>query len=473
LVSFQVVGGKASGVGKTAIAVWGCCANWPARASVVVAVIAMTAGRVEAASAEVGAGPYPTSQAVAADALFLAYAPPPPQPGIVCLVDSGVDPNPDTNAAVVGSEAVVPAWGTGDGMAQVQPPVEGHPAGHGTEMAMLMAAPQNGWGMVGLAPSAVRVYSIRAIPTGKTTFPFSAYSFALNRCLKLRAANPAVTVANLSLSGPNTPTDTDLTQIEDSVDTARFHGLDVVGAAGNAGSSSAADYPAAYPSVLVAGAGDAGPGSIGVLCAFSGRDGLDVIAPGCNTVTGGVDQAFEDDGTPALGFGTSQASALTSAVLAAMRAYGPELDVAHAEWCLTTTEVNGGNLDVAAAFQACGLADVVQAGLAATPSAEVTSSLPDGPGAGSGAEPPVPLARPRLGRLRVRRGKLTVTALNRPDGATVEVKVVVRRGHRSVVVASGSARASTVTLHVRAASVVRARFVLSTRESPWITRVIG
>jgi len=45
------------------------------------------------ASAEVGV-PSGTVQQAAADALFLQYAPPSPTPGIVCLVDSGVDPNP-------------------------------------------------------------------------------------------------------------------------------------------------------------------------------------------------------------------------------------------------------------------------------------------------------------------------------------------------------------------------------------------
>ncbi len=57
------------------------------------------------ANAEVGA-PTPTVQAVAADATWLAYTPPPEHPGIVCMVDSGVDPNPDTEAAVIGGQAI-------------------------------------------------------------------------------------------------------------------------------------------------------------------------------------------------------------------------------------------------------------------------------------------------------------------------------------------------------------------------------
>ena len=44
---------------------------------------------------------FPTAQAVAANAAWLAYAPPPPQPASVCLVDTGVDLNADTVDAVV------------------------------------------------------------------------------------------------------------------------------------------------------------------------------------------------------------------------------------------------------------------------------------------------------------------------------------------------------------------------------------
>ncbi len=197
MLSFRVVGTTA----------FGACGNrsWIrglGAAAVVSCLAAAAVGGVvaESANGEVGAAPYPTSQAIAADAQFLEYAPPPAKPGVVCLVDSGVDPNPDTNGAVIGAEARDPSWGTGDGLAQVQPPVDGHPVGHGTEMAMVMAAPQNGWGMVGIAPTAVRVYSIRVVPPGQEGFPFLAYSYAITRCLKLHiTSEPTITVVNLSL----------------------------------------------------------------------------------------------------------------------------------------------------------------------------------------------------------------------------------------------------------------------------------
>jgi hypothetical protein len=51
---------------------------------------------------EVGV-PGGTIQQAAADALFLQYAPAPAQPGIICLVDSGLDPSPDTTPILAGS----------------------------------------------------------------------------------------------------------------------------------------------------------------------------------------------------------------------------------------------------------------------------------------------------------------------------------------------------------------------------------
>src|SRR5262249_35854575 len=133
--------------------------------TVLLAVISSTA------NAEVGA-PTPTVQAIAADATWLAYTPPPAHPGIVCMVDSGVDSNPDTEAAVIGGQALAPETETNDEIAKLEPRAQpgNHPDGHGTLMAMMMAAPINGWGMVGIAPTSVRVYNMKALPKGQTTF---------------------------------------------------------------------------------------------------------------------------------------------------------------------------------------------------------------------------------------------------------------------------------------------------------------
>jgi hypothetical protein len=48
-----------------------------------------------------------TAQAQQANATFLAYAPPPTGgAGALCLVDTGVNTNPDTNPGLIGSYAI-------------------------------------------------------------------------------------------------------------------------------------------------------------------------------------------------------------------------------------------------------------------------------------------------------------------------------------------------------------------------------
>lgn len=316
------------------------------------------------ANAEVGA-PTPTVQAVAADATWLAYTPPPEHPGIVCMVDSGVDPNPDTEAAVIGGQAIAPETDTLDEIAQLEPHVQpgNHPDGHGTLMAMMMAAPINGWGMVGIAPTSVRVYNMKAMPKGEVTFPFAYYAIATADCQELqKSSEPTITGINLSLGGSQFVAGSELSIFDNNVTAAKQKGINIVAAAGNEGGPVL--YPAAYPPILAVGAGDAGSRS-GALCTFASHgEGLDIIAPGCDSKIGGLESAFEDDGSPALGSGSSQASAIVSAVLASMRAYNPQLTAMGAEECLTST-AKSLSIDVAAAFDACGLSRVVSEGEAA------------------------------------------------------------------------------------------------------------
>src|ERR1039458_5426709 len=188
------------------------------------------------ASAEVGV-PAGTVQQAAADALFLQYAPPSPAPGIVCLADSGVDPNPDTTPILAGSHALSPNTNTEDELAALNPPLPGgHPDGHGTYMAMIAAAPANGWGMVGLAPTSVRIFNMKALAAGRTTFSFSEYGSAISACQALTATMP-VSVVNLSLGSATQPTGEEREELEAYVRSAHKVGLGVVAAVGKQGGS--------------------------------------------------------------------------------------------------------------------------------------------------------------------------------------------------------------------------------------------
>jgi hypothetical protein len=390
------------------------------------------------ATAEVGGPGAPTVQARAADATWLAYTPPPVQPGVVCMVDSGVDPNPDTEAAVIGGQAIAPETGTNDELARLDPRVQpgDHPDGHGTVMAMVMAAPRNGWGMVGLAPTSVRVYNMKALPRGATTFPFAYYAVGIEECRQLHAHRyPSMAVINLSLGGARVLSIPELARLDNFTQAAHSSQIDVVGAAGN--EAGTVLYPAADPSIFAVGAGDVGA-SLGSLCAFASRgEGLDLVAPGCDTLTGGLEVAFEDDGSPAVGSGSSQASAIVAATLASMRAYDPLLSWSQAEGCLTGT-ARGGALDVRAAFDACGLEAIVAAGefeeRSAEPPAGVlsTTTVSAAPKPPSGRlVPPAPSisgfessGRPRPVRCRRRPARGAVRSYIRP------VHTQVAKAHR-------------------------------------------
>src|SRR3954467_182294 len=117
-----------------------------------------------------------TSQALAAHAEWLPYAPLPPHgPAAVCLVDTGVDLNPDTASNVIARIAL----DGGD-------PSDLSPSKHGTQMAMVMGAPINGWGMVGFWPG-VRIVSVRAASPGQDQFGFAAYANGIRTCQGLSA----------------------------------------------------------------------------------------------------------------------------------------------------------------------------------------------------------------------------------------------------------------------------------------------
>ena len=421
------------------------------------------------ASAEVGV-PAGTVQQAAADALFLQYAPAPPVPGVICLVDSGVDPSPDTTPILAGSYALSPNTSTEDELAALNPPLPGgHPDGHGTYMAMIAAAPANGWGMVGLAPTSVWIYNVKALAAGQTTFAFSAYAMAISRCQALSSSMP-VTVVNLSLGSGTQPTGSELETLEDFVQAANAHGLSVVAAAGNEGGPVQA--PADVQGVLGVGASDANPANIGVTCSFSNRGaGLALLAPGCDSQTGsggagnGIEIAFSDDGAPALAEGTSEAAVLVSAVEASIRAYSPTLSYSQVQGCITSTLTNGGNLDVAAAFDACGLGAVVSEGMAAYRAANSSSSMTQPSSTGPPAATlfpaqPAHQPKPEITKIVFKGYRLSVTVAGIPKGLRLQL-VVQARGERGRLgtVAQATTRRRTITLRVGRWDRIVARFM--------------
>jgi Subtilase family len=371
--------------------------------------------------------PFPSQQRVSDRGAFLTVANPPVQPAGLCIIDSGVDLNPDLQPVVLDREAL-----EGGSPEDVAPDL------HGTRMAMEAAAiPGNDWGMVGAAPGAVRIVSIRATNTADA-LSFTAYKQAMLLCEKQSQAHD-IKVISLAVGFQVTPTPEQMAELQDAIQDARDrYGIDVVAAAGNEASTQIS-YPAAAPGVIAVGASNAQ----GEPCSFSNTGPqLAVLAPGCdleeaNPLTGEVE--YDEAGT-------SFAESDDAAVLAALRAYRPELNAEEAETLMrNSAAVRGGVLDVTSLFDAAGLQAVVASGEANEPKPvpiPTTASVPVSKPALKPAVGRVRLARPRL-RIR-RRGKtLLVSLLNLPRSGRVGAIVLGPRlhGHRHIVLRISSTQA--------------------------------
>jgi hypothetical protein len=405
-----------------------------------------------AARAETGI----TAQAIADNGAFLPYAPPPAQLAGLCLVDTGVNLNPDTEGVVVERTAL--DGGSGEDVSSTL---------HGTVLAMMAGAPTNGWGMVGTAPRAIQIVSVRILEPGQTTFPFSAYATGIDACLRVRS-HYDVRVINLSLGTSEVPSGRDYEMLGNAVQEASNYGVAVVAAAGN-DDGGAVEYPAAYPGVLSVGATYTQGGGF---CSFSNRgEGLRLLAPGCD-----LDGAEPTTGAPNYNYwqGTSEASAIAAAGLDALDSYQPGLSPETAENDLT--EANKGVLDIAQTFRNAGLGAIVTAGEAAEPGAQ-SSATP-----GSSPQPVTPLTamsltqpfrRPQA-RLKRVRHRLVLALSGRPSEAQVQVRYLGHTGRSRRLRVLHTLQGVFTSLTLRTSGVVEVAVRYTDpydveRASPWIT----
>jgi hypothetical protein len=397
-----------------------------------------------------------TAQAVADNGAFLPYAPAPAQLAGMCLVDTGVDLNPDTEGAVVERTAL--DGGSGEDVS---------PTLHGTVLAMMAAAPANGWGMVGTAPRAVQIVSARILEPGQTTFPFSAYATGIDACLRVRS-HYDVRVINVSLGTSEVPSGREYERLGNAVQEASDYGIAVVAAAGN-DNGGAVEYPAAYPGVLSVGAADTDGGGF---CSFSNRGAsLRLLAPGCD-----LDGAEPTTGAPNYDYwqGTSEASAIAATAITALDSYQPGLSPEAAEHDLT--DADDGVLDIAQTFRNAGLGAIVAAGEAAEPDAQDTSTAESSP------QPVTPLtamtltrpfARPQA-RLKRVRDRLVLALAGRPSEAQAQVRYLGRigRSRRLRVLRTLHGAFSSLTLPSSGVAEVAVRYTDPydvERASPWTT----
>ena len=134
-----------------------------------------------------------------------------------------------------------------------------------------------------------------------------------------------------------------------------------------------------------------------------------------------------------------------------MRAYSPTLSYSQAQGCITSTLANGGNLDVAAAFDACGLGQVVSEGMAAYQAANPAPTQPSNTGPPAATLIPAKPARqpePRITRITFKHHVLRITVADIPKG--LRLRLVVQARDRS-----GKARHARADHHGRRTSTLR------------------
>jgi hypothetical protein len=347
-----------------------------------------------AASPAVAASPPVTVQAAAANAAFLAYAPPPAGGAkALCLVDTGVNPTPDTTPGLVFATAL-------DGGT----PNDVDPLWHGTIDAAIAGGA--GHGVLGAWPQ-LKIVSVRATdvpsPGQSPTYQFDDYVNGILKCTE-RLANADVAVIVLPLSSKILPTPDQAAAFDNAFAQALARGISILAAAGN--ETGGVQLPASQPGVFAVGAG--GPG--GSPCPFSATLGLAFYAPGC-----GIDQISTTGQAFCCGNGTSQASAFAAGVLVALRSYAPQLTPATAMQFLLSTSHNG-QLDVAAAFRAAGLGGVVDAGTLAIPKPLMVGSAPS-------RQPARRVPRPSVRRATWRSGTLAIVLKRLPTGARLHARI--------------------------------------------------
>jgi hypothetical protein len=356
------------------------------------------------------------------------------------MIDSGVEINPDTQTEIIAREAL-----------DRSEPGDVSPIKHGTLMAMEAAAPANGWGMVGAAPTAVRIVSIRA-ESATDALTVGAYKQAILACQDIAQRHPEynLKVISMSIGFQGAPPPEQLAELEDAATAAHNSGLDLVAAAGDEGSQEIS-YPAAVPPILAVGAS----GASRAPCSFSNGSGMiALLAPGCD-----LEETNPVTGAPLDEYGgTSQGDEITAAALAAVRAYDPQLDPAQAEQLLiSTARAAGGSLDITSLFQSAGLDGIVEAGQHNEPLRPALETL--SPVVSPRAASSHRLPRPQVS---IRRGKNTflLRFLNLPaEGEAIISVLGPRRHNHRFELAHIATRRSTVRLRERANALLSISYV--------------
>ncbi len=201
-----------------------------------------------------------------------------------CIVDTGVQAHDDLRITKLIS------FVDGEGPEDMN--------GHGTHVAGTIAALDNDFGVVGVAPEAI-IISAKALDKNGSGWS-SDIADAIDWCVENRAD-----VINLSL-GADEPSEL----IHESIKNAAYHGVHIVAAAGNNGA--AVGYPAAFQECISVAATDDGNN----LAGFSSRGLVSFAAPGVQINSTYLNNTYKKFD------GTSMAAPHVSGVILLMKANG-------------------------------------------------------------------------------------------------------------------------------------------------------
>ena len=189
----------------------------------------------------------------------------------VAIIDSGVDFSSDIDVAVrknfiPGEEEVSILYEDG--------------SGHGTSVAGIIAAKDNGEGITGVNEN-VELYSAKVLDANNSA-PLSRVIEAINWAIE-----QDVDIINMSFG-----TDTYSAVLENAVNRAKAKGILLIASAGNGGN---VEYPAAYEAVMAVGS----VGADGIISEESSiGERIDITAPGEQiTSTGAFDGVMVSGGT--------------------------------------------------------------------------------------------------------------------------------------------------------------------------------
>jgi hypothetical protein len=192
--------------------------------------------------------------------------------------------------------------------------------GHGTHIAGIIAALNNGTGMVGVTPNAL-IMPIKVMKDSNSTSDIpSSEAFALGI---IYAVDNGADVINMSLGWPRA---LETKKLRDAVYYALGRGVPIVAAAGNNNSSEPL-YPCAYDGVICVAASTVD----GTFASFSNFGGhVDTIAPG-EGILGLNPKLLEPEFFPVHGFemrsGTSQSAPFVAGMIGALKANNPDLTI--------------------------------------------------------------------------------------------------------------------------------------------------